>query len=98
MFASVGYDPILSGWSERPAAVPSTAGIPEGARSDVVVAQWNDLGSVEAILAEHPGEVAAIMCEPIAVNGGLIAAGPGLSRGAPAARDERRGACSCSTR
>ena len=78
VFASVGYDPILSGWSEHPASVASTAGIPEGARSDVVIAQWNDLDSVEAILAEHPGQVAAIMCEPIAVNGGLIAPVPGF--------------------
>jgi glutamate-1-semialdehyde 2,1-aminomutase len=66
VFVSVGYDPILSGWSEHPATVPSTAGIPEGARSDV------------AVLAEHPGEVAAIMCEPIAVNGGLIPPVPGF--------------------
>lgn len=78
VFASVGYDPILSGWSEHPATVPSTAGIPAGARSDVVVAQWNDVGSVETVLAEHPGEVAAIMCEPIAVNGGLIPPVPGF--------------------
>lgn len=72
VFASVGYDPVLSGGSERPATVPSTAGIPDGARSDVVVAQWNDAGSVQAVLAEHRGQVAAIICEPIAVNGGLI--------------------------
>lgn len=78
VFASVGYDPILSGWSEQPATVPSTAGIPAGAGSDVVVAQWNDVGSVEAVLAEHQGEVAAIMCEPVAVNGGLIPPVPGF--------------------
>ena len=78
VFASVGYDPILSGWSEHPATVPSTAGIPEGARSDVVVAQWNDAVSVAALLAEHKGEVAAIMCEPVAVNGGLIPPVPGF--------------------
>jgi glutamate-1-semialdehyde 2,1-aminomutase len=72
VFASVGYDPSLSGPAARPATVPSTRGIPDGALSDVVVAQWNDLASVEAVLAEHRGQVAAIVCEPIAVNGGLI--------------------------
>ena len=56
MFASVGYDPILSGWSEHPAdrAVHGRASR-SGARADVVVAQWNDAVSVAAILAEHPG-------------------------------------------
>ena len=78
VFASVGYDPSRSGPADRPATVPSTSGIPDGALSDVVVAQWNDPASVEAILAEHPGQVAAIMCEPIAVNGGLIAPVPGF--------------------
>ncbi|MDP9481790.1 MAG: aminotransferase class III-fold pyridoxal phosphate-dependent enzyme [Chloroflexota bacterium] len=73
VFASVGYDPSVSGSSERPATVPSTLGIPAGALSDMVVAQWNDPVSVEAVLSEHRGQVAAILCEPIAVNGGLIA-------------------------
>ncbi|MEO8229096.1 MAG: aspartate aminotransferase family protein [Chloroflexota bacterium] len=72
VFVSAGYDPSISGPSERPATVPSTQGIPDGALSDVVVAQWNDPTSVEAVLAEHRGQVAAILCEPIAVNGGMI--------------------------
>jgi glutamate-1-semialdehyde 2,1-aminomutase len=46
--------------------------------ADVVVAQWNDIASVEQILAQHPSAVAAILCEPVAVNGGLIAAQDGF--------------------
>ena len=46
--------------------------------ADVVVAQWNDIASVERILAEHPSAVAAILCEPVAVNGGLIVAQDGF--------------------
>ena len=46
--------------------------------ADVVVAQWNDIASVEQILAEHPSAVAAILCEPVAVNGGLIVAQDGF--------------------
>ena len=78
VFASVGYDAKSSGPSELPATVPSTWGIPEGAAADIVVAQWNDLASVEAVLSRQPGMVAAIMCEPIAVNGGLIPPTPGF--------------------
>lgn len=72
VFASTSFDPARSGPTGRPATVPATVGIPEATLADVAVAQWNDLASVEAILAEHPSRVAAIVCEPVAVNGGLI--------------------------
>jgi glutamate-1-semialdehyde 2,1-aminomutase len=78
VFASTGFDPLRSGPAHRPATVPATIGIPAGASVDVAVAQWNDPGSVEAILADHPGGVAAILCEPVAVNGGLIAPAAGF--------------------
>ena len=77
VFASVGFDPTRSGPSDRPSTVAATLGIPEAALADVLVAQWNDIGSIEAILAEHPTSVAAVLCEPIAVNGGLIPATDG---------------------
>jgi glutamate-1-semialdehyde 2,1-aminomutase len=78
VFASTGFDPARSGPAGRPATVPSTTGIPGTALAEIAVAQWNDLASLEAILAEHPREVAAILCEPVAVNGGLIAPTPGF--------------------
>ena len=84
VFASTGfdgYDPTRSGSADRPATVPSARGIPARAQADTVVAQWNDLDSVEAILAEHRGEVAAVICEPLAVNGGVIAPVPGFLDG-----------------
>ncbi len=73
IFASTGFDPGRSGPGARPASVPATIGMPTSTLADVLVAQWNDVGSVEAILAEHRGRVAAIVLEPVAVNGGLIA-------------------------
>jgi glutamate-1-semialdehyde 2,1-aminomutase len=72
VFASTGFDPGRSGPADRPTTVPATPGIPTAALANLVVAQWNDLGSVEAILTEYPTRVAAILCEPVAVNGGLI--------------------------
>jgi glutamate-1-semialdehyde 2,1-aminomutase len=72
IFASVGYDPTLGAGTSRPSTVPATRGIPELSLADLAVAQWNDADSVASILADHPGEVAAIICEPVAVNGGLI--------------------------
>ncbi len=78
VFASTGWDLERSGPVGRPTTVAATIGIPDSALADTVVAQWNDLGSIEAVLAEHRGQVAAILCEPIAVNGGLIAPVPGF--------------------
>jgi glutamate-1-semialdehyde 2,1-aminomutase len=59
VFASTAFDPERSGPVDRPATVPATLGIPESALADLVVAQWNDLGSVAAILEANPGGVAA---------------------------------------
>jgi glutamate-1-semialdehyde 2,1-aminomutase len=81
VFVSTGFDPARSGPAGRPVSVPATAGIPTSAFADVAVAQWNDLASVQAILAEHPAGVAAIVCEPIAVNGGLIPPTPDFLQG-----------------
>ena len=39
----------------------------------IVVAQWNDPESVRAAFAQHPGEISAIICEPLLCNSGCIA-------------------------
>lgn len=56
-------------------AVAATGGQAEGA--DVLVARWNDADSLERLLEEHADEVAAVIMEPVASNGGLIAPVPG---------------------
>ncbi len=38
----------------------------------VVVAQWNDRAGVEAAFATNPGEMSAIICEPLLANSGCI--------------------------
>jgi glutamate-1-semialdehyde 2,1-aminomutase len=88
VFSSTGFDPARSGPTGRPVTVPSTIGIPGAVLADIAVAQWNDLASVEGILAQHPTGVAAILCEPIAVNGGLIAPVPGFLEGLRRLADE----------
>jgi glutamate-1-semialdehyde 2,1-aminomutase len=76
------YDPYcLSGHShpieqlgppENPAKIPDSEGIPASVFEDVVVAPWNDLPRLEAILRKHGGELAAIITEPIMANMGCI--------------------------
>ncbi len=47
-------------------------GIPAGVMADVVVARYNDLASVDALLAERGNELACIIVEPIVGNMGYV--------------------------
>jgi glutamate-1-semialdehyde 2,1-aminomutase len=51
-------------------ALPGTGG--QAAGADVLVARWNDADGLERLLAQHGDEVAAVIMEPVASNGGLI--------------------------
>ena len=47
-----------------PQAVPDSAGIPHSVRDEMLIAPFNDLAAVEALLAEHD-DIAAIIAEPL---------------------------------
>jgi glutamate-1-semialdehyde 2,1-aminomutase len=78
IFASTGVDPERSGPADHPIAVPATAGIPPGATSDLAIAPWNDAAAVTEIMEREGHEIAAIILEPLNVNGGVIAPEPGF--------------------
>merc|ERR1712216_21195 len=50
--------------------LPDSPGVPQGATATTLVAKYNDLSSVEALLKDH--EVAAIILEPVVGNSGFI--------------------------
>lgn len=50
--------------------LPDSPGVPEGSTKDTLVAKYNDLESVKALLADH--EVAAVILEPVVGNSGFI--------------------------
>ena len=76
------YDPYcLNGHShpadqlgprEHPTRFPDSEGIPASVFDDVVLAPWNDLETLEAILRRRGHELAAIITEPIMANMGCI--------------------------
>jgi len=47
-----------------PQAVPDSAGIPQGVADQMLIAPFNDLAAVEALLQEHD-DIAAIIAEPL---------------------------------
>jgi len=60
-----------------PHAVPDSAGIPQGVADHMLIAPFNDLAAVEALLTEH-NDVAAIIVEPLQR---IIPAEPGFLQG-----------------
>lgn len=60
----------------------NSAPIPVGAgqlpATSTVVAQWNNPESVREAFERNPGEISAIICEPLLCNSGCIAPDPGF--------------------
>ena len=57
--------------------VPDSEGLTRGALEDMIVVPWNDVARLEAALAAHSGQVAAIVTEAVMANMGVIPPEPG---------------------
>jgi glutamate-1-semialdehyde 2,1-aminomutase len=60
---------------------PSSPGVTEGTAKDTLIADYNSLESVENLLNENEGNVAAIILEPVAGNMGCIPPAEGFLEG-----------------
>ncbi|MDP8960978.1 MAG: glutamate-1-semialdehyde 2,1-aminomutase [Actinomycetota bacterium] len=58
--------------------IPGSPGVTDGAVRDTLLAPWNDLEAVDELVVEHGHDLAAIICEPIAANMGLVPATAGF--------------------
>ncbi len=61
--------------------VPDSAGVPEAVASQTLVADFNDLATVERLLQAAGQDIAAVIVEPVIGNMGVIAPEPGFLRG-----------------
>ena len=57
---------------ERPNTVPASKGIPSDLKNNTIIAPYNDAESLDRILSEHEGEVAAVIMEAVIMNVGII--------------------------
>jgi len=64
-----------------PNSVPGGLGVPKASLANVPVATFNDLNSVERRFKENPGEIAAVILEPILMNVGMCIPRPGFLEG-----------------
>jgi glutamate-1-semialdehyde 2,1-aminomutase len=60
------------GDSNFPTSVPGGSGIPKATVQNTLIAQFNDIAGVERLFAKYPGEIAAIIIEPIMMNVGIL--------------------------
>lgn len=67
-----------AGPRQRPRAVPSSRGQLPSAADELVVAPWNDLAAFEQLLDAYPGQIAAVVLEPLLCNSGCIEPAPGF--------------------
>jgi glutamate-1-semialdehyde 2,1-aminomutase len=61
--------------------LPDSPGVPPGAAQDTLTAPFNSLSAVEALFQQFPGEIAAVILEPVAGNMGVIPPASGFLAG-----------------
>ncbi len=67
---------VAAGSGAITTGVPSSAGVPNDTAKTTLVANYNDLGSVEKLFLERPDEIAAIILEPVVGNMGVVEPSP----------------------
>ena len=72
---------VAAGSGATTLGVPDSAGVPEEFTRHTLSAVYNDLNSVDELLAAAAGEIAAIIVEPVAGNMGTIPPEPGFLEG-----------------
>jgi glutamate-1-semialdehyde 2,1-aminomutase len=61
--------------------LPGSAGVPEEIASLTLALPYNDLAAVEAAFAQHSGQIAAVILEPVVGNAGCIPPADGYLAG-----------------
>ena len=72
---------VQAGSGSATLGIPSSAGVPGAFAGLTLVADYNDLDSVDALLRAHAGQVAAVIVEPVAANMGVVPPATGFLEG-----------------
>jgi glutamate-1-semialdehyde 2,1-aminomutase len=64
---------VAAGSGVATLGIPGSPGVPEGTVADTLVLPFNDVTALEQAFAEHPGEIAAVIVEPVCGNMGCVA-------------------------
>ena len=58
--------------------IPTSSGVPESYASETLVADYNDIDSVDKFFQANPTSIAAVIIEPVAGNMGVVPPSPGF--------------------
>lgn len=72
---------VAAGSGVATLCIPGTPGVPDAIAGQTLLAPYNDLAAVKAQFAEHGGDIACVIVEPVAGNVGLIEPAPGFLEG-----------------
>jgi glutamate-1-semialdehyde 2,1-aminomutase len=72
---------VAAGSGASTHGVPDSAGVTPSFAQDTLVAQFNDLDSVDAHLKKYPADIACVIVEPVAGNMGVVPPQPGFLEG-----------------
>jgi len=61
--------------------LPDSPGVPASATQETLTLPFNDLEAIELLFAQHPGEIAAVILEPVVGNMGFVLPEPGYLQG-----------------
>jgi len=79
---------VKAGSGALTGGAPDSAGVPPEMAGDTLTAVYNDLQSVRRLMEANPGQVAAVIVEPVAANMGVVPPQPGFLEGLRALCDE----------
>ena len=63
---------VKAGSGAMTLGIPTSPGVPAAVAADTLIARYNDLASVDALIQAHGPSIAAIIVEPIAGNIGVV--------------------------
>ena len=81
LMVSVFPSPELAGPPDHPNSVPQSEGIPRPFIDLVINVPFNDTAALERAFAEHPGEIAGMIVEPVMTNCGVVLPDDGYLQG-----------------
>src|SRR4051794_36391207 len=68
---------VQAGSGATTLGTPNSPGVTPGATEDTILCPFNDASAVASAFAEFPGQIAAVLLEPVAGNMGLVPPRPG---------------------
>ena len=72
---------VAAGSGAMAHGVPDSAGVTASFAQDTLIAEYNDLASVEEHVRAYPGQIACLIVEPVAGNMGVVPPAPGFLQG-----------------